>query len=187
MATPLAQGEYQRMYETLGDKPAHSTLGFHWARLIESLYAAERMVELSEDPELTDSNVRSLPKGIPGEGIGVVEAPRGTLVHHYKTDEKGLMKKVNLIVGTQNNAAAISMSIAKAAQEFIKAGRVTDGLLNKVEMAFRAYDPCLACATHSFPGEEALTVCIYGGDGELKREIPPHENTDLRYRQHNLQ
>jgi F420-non-reducing hydrogenase large subunit len=170
MATPLAQREHERMYETLGGKPAHNTLAFHWARLIESLYAAERMVELSEDPELTESNVRNLPKGIPDEGIGVIEAPRGTVFHHYKTDEKGLIKKVNLIVGTQNNAAAISMSIAKAAGELIKGGYVRDGLLNRVEMAFRAYDPCLACATHSFPGERPLTVSIHGIQGGQMKE-----------------
>jgi len=171
MSTPSAQAEYEKMYETLGGKPAHNTLAFHWARLIESLYAAERMAELADDPELTESKVRNLPKGIPVEGVGVVEAPRGTLFHHYKTDEEGLIKEVNLIVGTQNNAAAISISIAKAAKELIKGGCVADGLLNRVEMAFRAYDPCLACATHSLPGETPLIVNIFDNDRKLIKKL----------------
>lgn len=171
MSTASAQAEYEKMYETLGGKPAHNTLAFHWARLIESLYAAERMAELADDPELTESKVRNLPKEIPVEGVGVVEAPRGTLFHHYKTDEEGLIKEVNLIVGTQNNAAAISMSIAKAAKELIKGGCVADGLLNRVEMAFRAYDPCLACATHSLPGETPLIVNIFDNDRKLVKKL----------------
>ncbi|MFH1653782.1 MAG: Ni/Fe hydrogenase subunit alpha, partial [Pseudomonadota bacterium] len=153
MATPLAQIEYERMYAALGKKPAHNTLAYHWARLIEVVYAAERMNELASDPELTDPNVRTIPTEIPKEGVGVCEAPRGTLFHHYQTDERGILQKVNLLVATQNNAAAICMSIAKAAKSLIKKGKVSDTLLNMVEMAFRAYDPCLACATHSLPGE----------------------------------
>lgn len=161
MATPLAQVEYKRMYETLGGKPVHATLATHWARLVELLYAAERMHELSRDPEITSQNVRMIPTATPDEGVGIVEAPRGTLTHHYQTDEKGLVKKVNLIVGTTNNHAAISISIKQAAQGLIKKGNVSEGLLNMVEMAFRAYDPCLGCATHTLPGQMPLEVNIY--------------------------
>ena len=171
MATPLAQAEYKRMYETLGRKPIHSTLVTHWARLIELLYAAERMHELSRDPEITSQNVRTIPTGTPDEGVGIVEAPRGTLTHHYKTDEKGLVKSVNLIVGTTNNHAAISMSIKQAAQGLIKKGEVSDGLLNMVEMAFRAYDPCYGCATHTLPGQMPLEVNIYSRERALLRRL----------------
>jgi F420-non-reducing hydrogenase large subunit len=172
MATPLAQAEYERMYDTLGGKPVHATLATHWARLIEIMYAAERMKELVDDPEITSEDIRKIPEATPDEGVGVVEAPRGTLIHHYWTDEKGMVESVNLIVGTLNNSAAISMSVGKAAESLIKKGTVvTEGLLNKVEMAFRAYDPCLACATHSLPGQMPLVVRIYNRERELLREI----------------
>ena len=171
MTTTLAQIEYERMYDTLGAKPLHNTLAFHWARLIEGLYAAERMTELADDPELTDPNIRNLPKEAPSEGIGAIEAPRGTLIHHYKADEKGLIRDVNLIVSTQNNAAAICMSIEKAASNFIKGGNVSEGLLNMVEIAFRAYDPCLGCATHSFPGDMPMLMKIYDKNRNLIQEI----------------
>src|SRR3989304_3784449 len=108
MATPLANVEYKRMYETLGGKPVHSTLAFHWARLVELLYAAEKTRELSRDKEVTSKDIRNKP-GEPGEGVGIVEAPRGTLIHHYVVDEEGLAEKVNLIVATVNNAPAICM------------------------------------------------------------------------------
>lgn len=148
MATPLAQIEYTKMFNALGGKPVHYTLAYHWARLIEVLYAAERIQELANDPELTKAKVRSIPDNIEGEGIGVCEAPRGMLLHHYQTDRKAILQKVNLLVATQNNAAALQMSIEKAARSVIKGGNVSDGLLNMVEIAFRAYDPCFACATH---------------------------------------
>ena len=171
MATPLAQVEYKRMYETLGGKPVHATLATHWARLVELLYAAERMHELSRDPEITSQNVRTIPTATPDEGVGIVEAPRGTLTHHYQTDEKGLVTKVNLIVGTTNNHAAISISIKQAAQGLIKKGNVSEGLLNMVEMAFRAYDPCLGCATHTLPGQMPLEVNIYNRQRMLLQSL----------------
>ncbi len=168
MATPLAQAEYERMYDTLGGKPVHATLATHWARVIEIMYAAERLLELAQDPEITSKDIRTIPTSVPGEGVGVVEAPRGTLYHHYVTDEKGILKKVNLIVGTTNNHAAICMSIKEAAKRLIKKGVVvTEGLLNKVEMAFRAYDPCFGCATHSLPGEMPLIIDVYDKDRNL--------------------
>jgi F420-non-reducing hydrogenase large subunit len=171
MATPLAQVEYKKMYETLGGKPVHATLATHWARLIELLYAAERMHELSIDPEITSQKVRTIPTATPDEGVGIVEAPRGTLTHHYKTDAKGLVTNVNLIVGTTNNHAAISMSIKQAAQGLIKNGQVSEGMLNKVEMAFRAYDPCYGCATHTLPGQTPLEVNIYNKERALLRRL----------------
>lgn len=171
MATPLAQEAYEKMYEILGGKPVHSTLAFHWARLIEALYASERVLELARDPELTSPDIVNLPTETPKEGIGVVEAPRGTLFHHYKTDDKGMLTEVNLIVATQNNAASICMSIEKAAKSLIKKGEVSNGILNMIEMAFRAYDPCLACATHSLPGRMPLEVNVYNSEGDLVRRL----------------
>ena len=167
MATPLAQEEYDRFYKTLGGKPVHQRLATHWARLIELLYAAERWVELASDPEITSDNFHTKPTEVPTEGVGIVEAPRGTLTHHYTTDERGVLTKVNLIVGTTNNYAPISMSINKAASSLIKKGTVvTEGMLNMVEMAFRAYDPCFGCATHSLPGKMPLQVTIRDAKGE---------------------
>lgn len=168
MATPLAQEHYEQFYETLGGKPVHQRLATHWARLIELLYAAERLVELATDEEITSPDLHNVPTKVPTEGVGIVEAPRGTLTHHYWTDERGVLTKVNLIVGTTNNYAPISMSIKKAAQSLIKKGTVVnEGLLNMVEMAFRAYDPCFGCATHSLPGQMPLEVTIRNVDGEV--------------------
>ncbi len=167
MATPLAQAEYEKFYDTLGGKPVHHTLATHWARLIELLYATERWVELATDSEITGDNFRTIPTETPTEGIGCVEAPRGTLTHHYATDERGILTMVNLVVGTTNNNAPICMSVKKAAQGLIKKGKVNDGLLNMVEMAFRAYDPCFGCATHSLMGQMPLEVNLRNPEGEI--------------------
>ena len=172
MATPLAQAEYERFYETLGGKPVHHTLATNWARLIELLYAAEHWVELATDPEITSDEYRVLPTETPTEGVGCVEAPRGTLTHHYATDERGILTKVNLIVGTTNNNAPICMSVKKAAQGLIKKGQVIkESMLNMVEMAFRAYDPCFGCATHSLPGQMPLEVTIRSPEGEVLQRL----------------
>ena len=170
MATPLAQQEYKRMYETLGGKPVHSTLAFHWARLIELLYAAERCLELSRDKEITSRDIRNKPEA-PGEGVGIVEAARGTLIHHYILDEEALVKHVNLIVATTNNSPAICISIRDAAKALIHGENVSEGLLNRVEMAFRAYDPCLACATHFAVGQMPLQVNIHDHKRKLLKTI----------------
>jgi F420-non-reducing hydrogenase large subunit len=170
MATPLAQEEYEVMYKTLGGKPVHSTLAYHWARLIELLYATEHALELSRDPEITSTNVRNKP-GEPSEGVGIVEAARGTLVHHYVLDKDALIKDVNLIVATTNNYPAICMSIRDAAKGLIHGGVVNDGLLNMVEMGFRAYDPCFGCATHYAVGQMPLTVEIYDSDKKLVKKL----------------
>ena len=170
MATPLANKEYNRMFETLGGKPVNSTLAFHWARLIELLYATERAKELINDSEITSDKIRN-PVGEPGEGIGVTEAARGTLIHHYKLDKNGLIDKANLVVATTNNAGAINMSIRDAAKGLIKKGNVDDATLNMVEMAFRAYDPCFACATHTLPGGMPLEVKIYDYKKKLYKTL----------------
>jgi len=172
MATPLAQKEYERMYSTLGGKPVHATLAMHWARLVELLYSAERCLELAMDREITGRELRAQLGPIPGEGVGIVEAQRGTLTHHYWTDKKGIVTKVNLIVGTTNNHAAICMSIKKAAEGLIKKGVVvSEGILNMIEMAFRAYDPCFSCATHCLPGQMPIIVDIRNAGGEVQQRL----------------
>lgn len=174
MATPLAQEQYERMYKVLGGKPVHNTLAMHWARLVELLYSAERCLELAKDPDITGKELRvPVDKSkIRGEGIGIVEAQRGTLTHHYWTDEKGIVKKANIIVGTTNNNAAICMSLKKAAENLIEPGKeVGQGILNMVEMAFRAYDPCFSCATHRLPGDMPLIVDIINSEKELVQRV----------------
>jgi F420-non-reducing hydrogenase large subunit len=170
MATPEAQEHYEEMYNTLGGKPVHSTLAFHWARLIELLYATERALELVRDPEITSKDIRNKPNE-PGEGVGIVEAARGTLIHHYQLDEKALAKKVNLVVATLHNTPAICMSIRDAAKGLIHNGKVDDGILNMVEMAFRAYDPCFACATHFAIGQMPLELEILDSQKNVLRVI----------------
>jgi len=171
MATPLAHQAYEQYFATLGGRPVHYTLANHWARLVELLYAAERMKELADDPEIADPNVRTLPTAVPSEGVGIVEAPRGTLIHHYQTDARGLITKANLIVATQNNSARMAMGVEKAAKQLISGGRVPDGILNMVEMAFRAYDPCHGCATHSLPGSVPLILSVHNSQGELVAQL----------------
>jgi F420-non-reducing hydrogenase large subunit len=179
LATPRAQEHFERFYASFGStkkngryEPVHHRLATHWARLIEMLYAAERMLELATDPEITSPEVRRIPERIAGTGVGCVEAPRGTLIHHYETDGEALIRKANLIVGTTNNHAAIAMSIRKAAEQLIRSGKVVEeGLLNRIEMAFRLYDPCLSCATHALPGMMPLMVTIRSHAGEVLRRL----------------
>ncbi len=140
MATPLAQAELEEFRGAFG-RPAHYTLLYHYARLIEMLQCAEQTVELLEDPEITSRDVREKIAPRAARGVGCVEAPRGTLIHDYETDGEGLIKSLNLIVGTTHNNAAMNLSVKQAASELIKGGKYDQGILNKVEMAIRAYDP----------------------------------------------
>ncbi len=171
MPTPKAQAAYEEFFGTLGPRPVHHTLATHWARVIELLCAAEMMLQLAQSPLLVDPNIRNIPTAKPAEGIGIVEAPRGTLIHHYATDEKGVITMANLIVATQNNAARIAMSVDRAAKALIKGGQADEGVLNMIEMAFRAYDPCNGCATHSLPGHMPLLLRIYDPRHRLVNEI----------------
>ncbi len=170
IATPLAQKELEEFRTNFG-RPAQLTLLYHWARLIELLYAAERATELLMDPEITDFNTRVAVKPRAGRGVGVVEAPRGTLIHDYETDEKGMVKNVNIVVGTTHNNAAINMSVKKAATDLIHNGKYDQGLLNMVEMAIRAYDPCLSCATHALDGRIPVRVDIVNSQGEAVQTL----------------
>lgn len=170
MATPLAQKEYEKFFAFFGVKTVHNTLAFHWARLIENVFACEEVVRLADDPQITEKDVRVIPTAAPTEGVGVIEAPRGTLYHHYTTDKKGIVKKVNLIVATGQNNAGMGMSVKKVAQTLIKNGAADNAILDQVEMAFRAYDPCLACATHAMPGNSPIEVRILQ-DGKILRQL----------------
>jgi len=140
MATPRAQAELEEFRQHFG-RPAQATLLYHWARLIELVYACERCVELLSDAAITDPQVRTAAQPGAGRGIGHVEAPRGTLIHDYSTDADGCITRANLIVGTTHNIAPMNMSVYQAASSLISEGEVDEAILNKVEMAVRAYDP----------------------------------------------
>ena len=166
-STPKAQTKFELFRDTLGS-PAHQTLAYQWARVIEILHAAERVTELVDDAELGGKEIRS-PLGKVGEGVGVVEAPRGLLVHHYKADERGVVTFVNLIVPSTHNNSGICLSVKKAAQHLIKGTDIPEPVFNRVEMLYRAYDPCLACGTHSLPGSMPLKFELYDSSGRLLR------------------
>jgi len=166
MATPLAQAELEEFRSQFG-RPAQQTLLYNWARLIELVYSAEHAVELLNDPEITSKDTRVAVTPRAARGVGCVEAPRGTLIHDYETDENGLITDCNLIVGTTHNNAPINMSVKQAAKSLIKDGKYDQGILNRVEMAIRAYDPCLSCATHAFDGRLAVKLDIVDASGEV--------------------
>lgn len=166
ISTPLAQKEFEEFRAQFG-KPAQLTLLYHWARLIELLYNAEYAVQLLNDPEILSTETRVPVTSRAARGIGCVEAPRGTLIHDYETDDKGMVTNVNLIVATQQNNAPINMSVYQAAKSLIRDGKYDQGILNQVEMAIRAYDPCLSCATHTLDGRLAVKLEIRNASGEL--------------------
>jgi len=171
MATPKAQEAFEEMFTTLGGHPTRALLANHWARLVEMVQNAETLKRYCDDPEITGTEFRVIPQQVTGEGFGIVEAMRGTLTHHYTCDERAICTSANLIVGTTNNNAPIQMVTKKVASSLIKPGTEPDqGILNMIEMAFRAFDPCYSCATHSLPGEMPLQVDVFKG-GELYREF----------------
>jgi F420-non-reducing hydrogenase large subunit len=170
MATSAADAAYRKLFDTFGAKPVNSTLAYHWARLVELLYASERALELATDPGITGTDIRNMKFDMKPEGVGVVEAARGTLYHHYRLTEDRLVEKVNLIVATTNNKGPICMSVREAAKALIHEGKVDDGLLNTVEMFFRAYDPCFGCASHVL-GRPTVVVDIRNHDGTLARQL----------------
>ena len=171
MATPEAQEAFEEMFSTLGGKPVKALLASHWARLVEMIQNAEKLKQYVNDPEITSDAYRVIPQKITGEGVGIVEAMRGTLTHHYTCDQNGICTSANLVVGTTNNNAPIHMVTKKVASTMIQPGKEPDqGILNLVEMAFRSFDPCFSCATHSLPGRMPLEVKIFK-HGELYREF----------------
>ena len=171
MQTPVAQAEFEKMYATLGGKPVHASLAYHWARIIEGAQGAELWLDYMNDDDILDEHIRNIPTETPSRGVGTIEAARGHLIHDYDTDENGIVTAMNLIVATTHNYAGINLAVRNAARGVIKGGDVDEGKLNMVEMAFRAYDPCMACATHALPGKTPLEFDIYDADGELRRTV----------------
>jgi NAD-reducing hydrogenase large subunit len=164
--TPMAQSEMQIWKSLNGGKPVEGTLYFHYARLIELLHALERTRELMEDPEILSTDVVNPMGTITGEGIGVLEAPRGTLFHHYWTNDQGVITKVNMIVATAGNAWAMNHSVNMVAKRYVDGNNLTEGMLNRVEAAIRAHDPCLSCSTHAM-GQMPIAIELVGPDGEV--------------------
>jgi NAD-reducing hydrogenase large subunit len=164
MSTPLAQAEYLKYMALRGGKVIEGTLFYHYARIIEDLYGLERARELLEDRDILSTDIQVSTKVVNREGVGVIEAPRGTLWHHYWVDENGQLEKVNLIVATGNNNYAMSKAVDSVAKTYINGKKVTEGALNRVEAAIRAYDPCLSCSTHAI-GKMPLEVVMYDHAG----------------------
>jgi NAD-reducing hydrogenase large subunit len=167
--TPLADAELQAFRERFGRMP-HSAFLYHYARLIEVLYALERMKTLLKRPEATDSHVRANAGVNALEGVGVIEAPRGTLIHHYKVDENGAIVWANLIVATGHNNYAIGKSVRQVSEHFVKGTHLEEGMLNRVSAVVRAYDPCLSCSTHAM-GMPEVSIVLIGPDGAVLDEL----------------
>lgn len=172
LSTPLANKEFNTFFETFGGKPVHNIMGYHWARAIELLHCSERILELARDPEITSDDARAPLGEVTGEGVGIIEAPRGTLIHHYHTDDQGIVTDANIVVATTHNKGPINLAVRKAAKHFIKDGVVDDEILNHVEMAYRPYDLCLGCATHAVkPGSTPVEINIYNDKKDLTRSL----------------
>jgi len=163
--TPEADVEFEEYHQRFG-KVVESSFHFHYARLIETLYALERMEMLLDDPAIMDTHVRAHAGVNSLEGVGIAEAPRGILIHHYKVDEKGAMKWANLIIATGHNNLAMGRSIEQVAKHFVNGKKLEEGMLNRVSAVVRAYDPCLSCSTHAL-NQPALEVRLLDADGTL--------------------
>lgn len=164
ISTPLANEEFE-VYKSIAGRPVEPSLYMHYARLIENVYAAERARELLENPDILSTDIRTQPKQLTGEGVGVLEAPRGTLFHHYRTDDDGKLTGVNLIVATGHNNWAMNKAVEEVAKQYVVGTDLTEGMLNRVEAAIRAYDPCLSCSTHAV-GMMPLMVTLYDSRGQ---------------------
>jgi len=164
ITTPLANEEL-KSFKALAEGPVQASLYYHYARLIEALYGIEQIHVLCEDPDILSEDILNTRVEITGHGVGAIEAPRGTLWHDYHTDENGVLTRVNLIVATGNNNWAMSTAVDTVAKEFVRGNGVTEGMLNRVEAAIRAYDPCLSCSTHAV-GQMPLIVDIVDSTGE---------------------
>ena len=167
--TLLADAELQEFRQRFGRMP-HSAFLYHYARLIEVLYALERIKALLSLPEILDTHVRATANVNALEGVGIIEAPRGTLIHHYKVDENGAIVWANLIVATGHNNLAIGKSVRQVSEHFVKGTHLEEGMLNRVSAVVRAYDPCLSCSTHAF-GAPAVSISLTGPDGTLLDEL----------------
>ncbi|UCG82885.1 MAG: Ni/Fe hydrogenase subunit alpha [Dehalococcoidia bacterium] len=169
ITTPLASKEFQEFKKLGNGGMVEGSLFYHYARLIEGLYAAEKLRDLLQNDEICSTEIRISASKYNEEGVGVLEAPRGTLIHHFWVDSSGAIRKANIIVATQNNNLAMNRAIYQVAREFVKADKLTEGMLNRVEVAIRCYDPCLSCATHTL-GHMPLCVQLVADDGSIVDE-----------------
>ncbi|NPV57096.1 MAG: Ni/Fe hydrogenase subunit alpha [Anaerolineae bacterium] len=167
--TPLAQEEFMNWKAINNGAPVENTLYFHYARLIECLFAAEKVAHLLDDPDIMKTDIINTRTDFKGEGVGIIEAPRGTLIHHYWAQPNGQLERVNLIVATGHNNWAMSESVDQVAKTYID-GPVTEGILNRIEAAVRAHDPCLSCSTHAI-GQMPMIVDVVDQSGELIRSM----------------
>jgi len=170
IATPLAHEEWRQWQQVNGGKPVQGTLYYHWARMVETLYALERTAQILEDPDVMSNDLYVPSDQITRRGVGCLEAPRGTLIHDYRTDPDGKLIDVNLIIATGHNNWAMSRSVEEVAKAYVDGTRLTEGMLNRVEAAIRAHDPCLSCSTHAV-GQMPLEVTLLRGDGEVVERV----------------
>ena len=170
--TPFADAERREFVDFGGGQPIHATLAYHWARMIEMLFAAEAIKDLLHDDDLTGGELVT-----GGErrrrGVGVIEAPRGTLIHHYRLNAHDQVMRANLIVSTTHNNQALNQAIRQVAKRYLDGRKLTEGLLNHIEVAIRAFDPCLSCATHAL-GQMPLDVQIVDAQGEQVDRLRRH-------------
>ncbi len=168
--TPLANEQFKE-YRAINDgKPIENTLHYHYARLIEIIFAVENVRVLLEDPDICGNDILNTKHEFKGEGVGVIEAPRGTLFHHYKANENGQVEKVNLIVSTGHNNWAMSEAVDSVAKTYITGPEIHEGLLNRVEASIRAHDPCLSCSTHAV-GQMPMIVDIKDAEGKVIKTL----------------
>jgi NAD-reducing hydrogenase large subunit len=169
--TPLAQEEFKNFKSINGGKPVEGSLYYHYARLIEDLYAAERAKELLLDQDILSDDILVTTDKILPEGVGVIEAPRGTLFHHYWVDEKGSITRANLIVATGHNNWAMSKGVEEVAKRYVDGKNITEGMLNRVEGLIRCYDPCLSCSTHAVGKMPMVIDIVSKSTGEVIKSI----------------
>jgi len=168
ISTPQADAAW-REWKTKRGGIRRSSFYYHWARLIEIIYALERIQELLHDPDICSTDILVAAKPAHAQGVGVIEAPRGTLLHHYWVDESGRVEKVNLIVATGHNNLAMNRAVHAVAKKYVKAKRLKEGMLNRVEAAIRCYDPCLSCSTHA-AGQMPLQIALLAADESVLDE-----------------
>ena len=178
ISTPLAEAARQRFQAFGQGGLVHDTLAYHWARMIEALHCAESIHELLQDTEITSTELVAEKGELQPEGIGVIEAPRGTLFHHYRINEEGLITKANLIVSTTSNNQAMNESVRSVANQYLDGQEITEALLNHLEVAVRAYDPCLSCATHAL-GKMPLQVTLQDANGKVISQLTRGMNSEI--------
>jgi NAD-reducing hydrogenase large subunit len=170
MKTPLAQKEFEIFKAMNGGKPVHGTFYFHYTRLIEALSDVEVAERILNDPEVTSTHIQHHGRWNYAEGIGSSEAPRGTLFHHYKTDETGKLLNVNLLIATGQNNPSMNHSVLEVAKQYVKGNNIEEGMLNRVESTIRCYDPCLSCSTHAI-GQMPIRIEVFDAGGNKVKSI----------------